>query len=110
MNYERFNAKTGRHMRVCETCGAGIGIMTQKEFAKFVNSSGICPVCNKPVINHTEDSEWISLQDAHERYKVSIYVLRHDVRVHKLSSRLEHGMILISARELNQYAERGSNA
>ena len=54
------NELPGEHMRYCEWCGVGLGIMSLREYERRYKENGeACPVCGK-TMNSNNDEEGVS--------------------------------------------------
>ena len=98
-----YNTRPGRHMRFCESCGVGIGIMTREAFTElYVDQPGKCPVCGKPVhvIPKKPEGSWINLTTARILYRVEARDISAAAKNGMIPSRRQGRAILVPEKEV----------
>ena len=100
-----WNARPGHHIRFCEICGVGMGLMTLEEYkAKFVDKPGRCPICHHVAVKPPEKKPdpWLTMTDVRNRYKIKD--LRSLVELGVVSSRSKGAhTVLIRERDVQRY-------
>ena len=100
-----FNERPGYHMRYCEVCGIGMGIMTLEKYkAKFIDKPGRCPVCHNIAVKPPEEEPdpWLTMTETRNRYKVKD--LRSLIDLGIVASRKKGAhTVLVRERDIQHY-------